>query len=108
MHLPNNSDLDFGVLLSGKLNPRKRFEKHLDLIGLFNTVLKTDEVDLVMMNDVPMKYCYNILKTGKLLYCGSKKELIDFSEKIIKLYMDFKYFRDSFDETFLEGIGYYG
>jgi len=39
------SDLDFGILVSGKLDNRKRFDKHLELIGTFNEVLKTDEVD---------------------------------------------------------------
>jgi len=102
------SDLDFGVFLSEKLNRLKRFDKHLELIGTFNTVFKTDEVDLVLMNNAPMKFCYDILKTGKLVHCRHPGDLVDFSEKIVKLYLDFKYFRDSFDETFLEGIGYRG
>ena len=34
------SDLDFGILVSGKLGKQKRFDKHLDLIGKFNEVLR--------------------------------------------------------------------
>jgi predicted nucleotidyltransferase len=102
------SDLDFGILVSGKLDKQKRFDKHLDLIGKFNEVLKTDEVDLVMMNDAPMHFSHNIIKSGKLIYCKSKTELADFIEKTIKLYLDFRFFRDAFDDTFLKGIGYSG
>jgi len=102
------SDLDFGILVSGKLDKQKRFDKHLDLIGKFNDVLKTEEVDLVMMNDAPMRFSHNIIKSGKLLYCRSKIELADFIEKTIKLYLDFRFFRDAFDDTFLKGIGYSG
>jgi hypothetical protein len=85
-----------------------RFDKHLDLIGKFNEVLKTDEVDLVMMNDAPMRFSHNIIKSGKLIHCKNKIELIDFIEKTIKLYLDFRFFRDTFDDTFLKGIGYSG
>ena len=102
------SDLDFGILVSGTLNRQERFDKHLDLIGTFNSVLRTDEVDLVLMNDAPMKFCHEIFKTGTLLYCANTGELADFSERIIKRYLDFRYFRDNFDETFLEGVGYRG
>ena len=102
------SDLDFGVLVSGKLDQHKRFDKHLDLIGKFNEVLKTDEVDLVMMNDAPMRFSHNIIKSGKLLHCKSNIDLTDFIEKTIKLYLDFRFFRDAFDDAFLKGIGYSG
>jgi len=102
------SDLDFGIIVSEALNNQERFDKHLDLIGIFNSELNTDEVDLVLMNNAPLKFCYEIFKTGKLLYCAQTSRLVDFFEIVLKRYLDFKYFRDSFDETFLEGIGYRG
>ena len=77
------SDLDFGTLISARLDKQKRFDKHLDLIGKFNEVLKTDELDLVMMNDAPMRFSHNIIKSGKLIHCTNKIELIDFIEKTI-------------------------
>jgi len=49
-----------------------------------------------------------VLKTGKLLYFKNKTELIDFRDQVMKNYLDFKYFRDSFDHAFLKGIGYNG
>ena len=102
------SDLDFAILLAGQLNRQQRFEKHLELIGLFNDVLRTDEVDLILMNDAPLRFCHTILKSGKLLYCNNKSDLIDICDKVVANYLDFKFFRDSFDNTFLEGIGYDG
>ena len=102
------SDLDFGVLLKDDFDKSAYFDKQLELIGLFNDIFRTDEIDLVLMNDAPLRFCYNIKKTGKLLYCREKKEIINFQERLIKLYLDFKYFRDSFDECFLKGVGYHG
>ena len=102
------SDLDFAILLSFRLTRRQRFDKHIELIGIFNTVFHTDEIDLTILNDASFRFCFVVLKTGKLLYFKNKTELIDFYDQVIKNYLDFKYFRDSFDRTFLKGIGYNG
>jgi len=102
------SDLDFAILLSSQLTKQQRFDKHLELIGIFNNVFRTDEIDLIILNDVPLRICYTVLKTGKLLYFRKKDDLVDFRDQVLKYYLDFKYFRDSFDKTFLKGIGYNG
>lgn len=102
------SDLDFAILLSGQLNRQQRFKKHLELIGIFNTIFRTDEIDLTILNDAAFRFCFVVLKTGKLLYFKNKTELIDFRDQVMKNYLDFKYFRDDFDHTFLKGIGYNG
>lgn len=102
------SDLDFGILLSDSLDKLERFKKSIDLIDTFNETLKTDEIDMVILNDDPLRFAYHILKTGKLLHCRDQNQLIDFAEKTIKLYLDFKPARDQIDQAFLEGVGYHG
>lgn len=102
------SDLDFGVLLSVDLNKKQRFEKHLELIGLFSATFRTEELDLVVLNDAPVRFSYSIMSRGKILFCRDRAALIDFIEKTRMLYLDFKPLRDSFDQAFLEGIGYHG
>jgi predicted nucleotidyltransferase len=102
------SDLDFGILLASRLDKQERFDKDIELIGLFTDFLKTDEIDLIVMNDAPPRIAFNILKTGKLLLCNDRSTLVDFREHIVKYYLDFKYFRDQFDAIFLKGVGYYG
>lgn len=102
------SDLDFGILLSMKLDKKGRFEKQLELIGTYNEAFKTDEIDLVLMNDAPIRFSYNILRDGKLLFCRDRTKLVDFVERTVKLYLDFKFFRDDFDRAYLKGVGYRG
>lgn len=102
------SDLDFAILLSESLDRKERFSRHLDLIGIFNSELQTDEVDLVVLNDAPIRFAHNIIGTGKLLFCRDHNQLADFTEKTIKQYLDFKPVRDRFDREFLKGIGYHG
>jgi len=102
------SDLDFAILLSSRLTKRQRFDKHLELIGIFNNVFRSDEIDLIILNGLPLHLCYTVLKTGELLYFRKKDDLVDLRDQVLKYYLDFKYFRDSFDKTFLKGIGYNG
>lgn len=102
------SDLDFGILLSRELDRLERFDKHLEFIGDFTSVFKTDEIDLIIMNDAPPRFVHNIIKTGKLLFVRDKARLAEFQEHALKEYLDFKYYRDEFDSLFLKGIGYHG
>jgi len=99
------SDLDFGILLVKRLGKKQRFEKQIDLIGRFNDFFGTDEIDLVVLNDAPPRFSFNILKYGNLLFFRDKKTIIDFREQVLKYYLDFKYFRADFDRVFVEGIG---
>jgi hypothetical protein len=75
---------------------------------LFNQVFRTDEIDLVLLNDVSRGLSYNVIFSGRLLYCRHRPELEDFMEKTVKFHLDFKFFRDEFDRAFLAGIGYHG
>ncbi|MBC2741625.1 MAG: nucleotidyltransferase domain-containing protein [Desulfosarcina sp.] len=102
------SDLDFGVLLSNRMDKTNCFDKHIELIGLFTDLLKTEEIDLILMNHVPANIAFQILKTGKLLLCNDRQALTDFREQVVMSYLDFKYVRDAFDTAFLKGIGYHG
>ena len=102
------SDLDFAVLPPCTLDKRRRLKKHLDLIGDFTDLFRSEEVDLVILNDAPLRFAYRILDAGKCLHCSDRKQLIDFLERTTKLYLDFKPLRNRFDQVFLEGIGYHG
>ena len=102
------SDLDFGVLLNGRLGKKQRFEKELELIGVFTDTFQTDEIDLINMNDAPMRMAFEILKTGKILTCKNTQDLIDFRERLVKKYLDFKFVQETFDAIFLKGVGYHG
>ncbi len=99
------SDLDFGILLSSKLDRKAVISKHLEMIGKFNDFFHTDEIDLVLMNNAPLNISYYIIRQGKLLFCAKKKEVSNFQEHLLKLYLDFVHFRNAFDQQFLTGIG---
>ena len=98
------SDLDFGVLLKHGLGKIGRFQKHLHLACFFEDILETEEFDLIMMNDAPPRIAFNILKTGKLLFVRDQNELVDFCERVTKLYLDFKPMREEYNEIFIQQL----
>jgi predicted nucleotidyltransferase len=102
------SDLDIAVMVSKTLTNKERFEKHLQLLSSLNQLFGTDEIDLVLLNDAPLRFAHSILRDGKLLFCRGLKVLVDFAENVRTSYLDFRYYRDRFDEEFLKGIGYHG
>ena len=102
------SDLDFGVLLAAEIPKRLRFEIHLSFLGYLTRKFGTDEVDLVLLNEAPARIAYSIIRCGRLLLCRDEKELADFTEDTVREYLDFKFYQDDFDSTFLQMIGYHG
>jgi len=99
------SDIDFAVLISQKLKRDEIFNYHLNLIGVISDTLHIDDFDLVILNTAPPRFAYNILKSGRLLFCKEKEQTIEFMEKTIKYYLDFKYYKDQFNSIFQEKIG---
>ncbi len=102
------SDLDIAILLSGKPTRERIYSLQSSLVGIITDTLSTDEFDLVILNNAPLRLAYNILKDGKLVFVKLEDELIDFREQTVKYYLDFAYYRRQFDRAFLKGIGYHG
>jgi len=83
------SDVDIAVYLNNYVD---KFEVKLDLIGELSDVLKTDEIDLVILNDAPISLVGRILKKKRLITdkqpflrhafeSRSLREFFDFSRK---------------------------
>ncbi|TSC93890.1 MAG: putative nucleotidyltransferase [Parcubacteria group bacterium Licking1014_1] len=82
------SDYDFAVYLDEK-DHIKRFDIRLDLMGKISSKLKTDAVDLCVLNDIEgPELKYNIIKDGVLILEREPfKVLIE--PKIMTEYIDF-------------------
>jgi predicted nucleotidyltransferase len=102
------SDIDIAILLQKQLGADQISVLRSSLAGLIADTLVTEEFDLVILNDAPVRFSYNILKNGILLFARDEKHLIDFREKVVKYYLDFSFYLKEFDKTFLKGLGYHG
>ncbi|MBW1735783.1 MAG: nucleotidyltransferase domain-containing protein [Deltaproteobacteria bacterium] len=57
-------DLDFGILLATRLDRKQRSEKQVELAGKLNDFFGTEEIDLVILNDVPPRFSIKVVKEG--------------------------------------------
>ncbi|WXG44242.1 MAG: nucleotidyltransferase domain-containing protein [Promethearchaeati archaeon SRVP18_Atabeyarchaeia-1] len=84
-----SSDIDIAIYLSaGKQDGRRSdrlgsklddylFDAHLLLIGEFTDLLRTDSVDVVLINESPAALKYEIFTKGILAYQGNETEYED-------------------------------
>ena len=84
------SNVDIAVLLKEGIKP---LEKQLNLLAEITFILKTDEVDLVILNRAPISLQYSIISEGKLLVNMEDKLRIDYEEKVSQDYLDSEYMR---------------
>jgi len=99
------SDIDFAVLFDLHLTGKENFELYLKVNSVITMALGTEEFDLINMNTYPSRFSHNVLKEGKLLFCNDRGHLVDFIEKNNMQYLDFKFYRSSFDKEFLNSLG---
>lgn len=83
------SDYDFAVYLDEK-SVQKRFDIRLKLISDICTVLKTDNVDVVILNDTQApELKYNIIKDGKLIFEKEPFKIL-LEPRILNEFFDFR------------------
>lgn len=98
------SDVDVAVLLDGRLSKAKRFELRLKLIRRLSSLLRTDKVDVIVMNDVPVTLNYEIIKHGKALVVRDDELKLEAESKILSMYLDRIYYERRSLNEFLERV----
>ena len=84
------SDYDFAIYLDENDNLKKA-EIKLSILTEINKILKTDQVDLVVLNDAESpELKYKIIKEGKIIYEKESYKVI-VEPKIMNQYFDFMY-----------------
>jgi hypothetical protein len=92
------SDYDFAVYLD-EADPKKRFDIKLQLMGEISAALKSDKVDVVLINDTDnINLKYAIISEGKLLYEKEPYKTV-VESRIMNEYFDFRIFIDKYQKT---------
>ena len=97
------SDVDIAVFLDESLSKKERFDLQLKLISGLMSILKTDRIDLIVMNDAPLLLKYNIIKRGKILK-DSIETRVKVESRILSDYLDMKYYIDRHTDLAIERI----
>jgi predicted nucleotidyltransferase len=86
------SDVDLAVLLSPTVYRSAHLDIQLRMVGEAAKALRTDEVDVQILNGLPVQAQYAILKNNKVLFCRDESSRVDFEAEVISRYLDFEPF----------------
>ena len=83
------SDYDFAIYFDEK-NSKKMFDIKLELMGQLSTILRTDGIDIAILNLSEMpEFKFNVIKEGELIYEEEPFRAI-VEPMILNEYFDFK------------------
>lgn len=97
------SDVDIAVFLDESLSKPERFNLQLKLISGLTSILKTDRIDLIVMNNAPLLLKYNIIKHGKILKDDTETK-VRVESGILSDYLDMKYYMDRHTDLAIKRI----
>jgi predicted nucleotidyltransferase len=98
------SDIDIGVYLSSKLTKGEKIDSRLELTAELAGFLKTDSIDLVIMNDASPVINFEIIKPNIPLFIRDEDFKLEIEQKVMSRYLDRKYHEDLLNRAFLERI----
>src|SRR4030042_2678844 len=97
------SDIDLAVFIDKKIAKSERFNIRLRLANDLSAMTGT-RVDVIVMNDIPIRLAYEVIKYGKLILCRDKDAVIDAEIEILSKYLDRRYYDKRRSELFLRKI----
>lgn len=82
------SDVDLAVWLDPALDRDRRWKRQLDLIGLGTSTLRTNEVQVIVLNDAPPLLAHRVLRDGIVLADSDPAQRVRFETEAIIRYLD--------------------
>ncbi|MBI3328803.1 MAG: DUF86 domain-containing protein, partial [Nitrospinae bacterium] len=76
----------------------------LTLIGELSRIFRTDNVDVVILNEAPPLLAYEVLRGGVLLHCADEHTRVEFQLRTLHRYEDTKPLRGLLAEALAERI----
>jgi len=98
------SDIDIAVYLKNVLSKQEHNQKRLELIAGLTTLLKSDRVDLVIMNSAPPVLNFEVIKVNMPVYVRDRDCKLDVEQKIMSRYLDRKHHEDFLNRSFLKRV----
>lgn len=95
------SDTDLAVLLKKNGIP---YTYEADRLSELTSLLKTDAVDLVVLNHAPPLLQHQVLKDGCLIYCRDHRQRVKMEFRMLQEYLDLQPFYARQSKSFFHRI----
>ena len=101
------SDFDFAVLrdVHTARHSGEMYDALYDILSpLCPRTLENDAIDIVFLDKVSLELRMHVVRYGKVLYDNDPRSRVNFEEKTVIEYADFKPILDMFDQTILASL----
>ncbi len=99
-----DSDIDIGIVFLDNRMLEKSLEVYTTLYEIFSQVFPTKELDIVFLDKAPLTLRFEVVNSGKILYTISEEFCLNYKERVVKEYIDFKPLLEEQDRSLLERI----
>ncbi len=99
------SDFDIGVRFKKGL-PKEEIRGRIygNLFSDLSLCFVGKPIDLVFIDEVPLHFQFKIVAEGELIYSNDMDNSLNFLERTVNYYRDYKYFIDEFFQGILEQV----
>jgi uncharacterized protein len=91
------SDVDLAIVLRDGLDPTARWRKRLHFSADAARHLRTDAVDVIVLDDAPTTVAHRVLAHGKILAETDPRRRTRVAERIMRQYLDEEHLRAVLD-----------
>jgi len=99
-------DIDIALFVSGEREPYELYKYTMGIAyDLERCITPRYEIDLRILNDAPVEFQYEVVKTGRLLVSRDEDTRIAFEAGVIAQFLDLKYLYDTIDRGLLARVG---
>jgi uncharacterized protein len=98
------SDVDLAIFLDESLDRKERFSLKLRLLSVLEDILKTNQLDLVIMNDSPVSLNFEIIKANHPLFIRDRNLKVDLEHYIMSRYLDRQYYDKRWSDNLIKKV----
>jgi predicted nucleotidyltransferase len=88
-----DSDVDIAVLWGDDVPRSDYFRRRLELIGAMMDLFRTNDVDVVVLNEATPLLAVEVLRHGRLLYNVDDRLRVEFQVRTVQVYRDTAFLR---------------
>lgn len=104
------SDVDVAILVEEGLAPAEALDLRLRLMASLARAFGAERVDVVVLNDAPYLLQHRVIRDGRVLFCRDELTRVRYEFRVLRDYLDFRYFEDKYlqaktDRILREGLG---
>lgn len=93
------SDIDLAVWLDEHLTVAEQGQVHVRLMGDLMSLLRREDIDLIILNRASLLLRHRVLRDGRLLFAADESERARFAAVTLERYLDHRYMYDVLEEA---------